>query len=171
MAKKNDIPGLIRALRFHDTDVQIRAAKSLGMLGPGAVDKLIHTLKTRNKTVKLGIIGALSEIGSSRSIQPLIGTLRDENSEVRWLAAIALGEIGDEAAIKPLCEALKDPDKYVRFGASIALTKLGWKPQDSTERAYYFAGMQEWMAVRNIGKPAIPALAALLRDRDRYLFG
>ncbi|MGA7797182.1 MAG: HEAT repeat domain-containing protein [Methanoregula sp.] len=166
MAQKKDVPGLIRALRYHDADIQMQAAKALGTLGPGAIDRLIRALKTKNKTVKLGIIGALSEIESPRSIQPLIGTLRDENSEVRWQAAIALGEIGDEAAIKPLCEALRDPDKYVRFGASIALTKLGWKPQDSTERAYYFAGMQEWMAVRNIGKPAIPALAGLLRDRD-----
>ena len=110
--------------------------------------------------------GHCPKIGSPRSVQPLIDTLRDENSEVRWQAAIALGEIGDEAATRPLCGALRDPDKYVRFGASISLTKIGWKPQDSTERAYYFAGMQEWMAVKNIGKPAIPALTGLLCDRD-----
>jgi HEAT repeat protein len=166
MAQKKDIPGLIRALRYHDIDVQMQAAKALGTLGPGAIDKLIRALKTKNKTVKLGIIGALSEIESPRSLQPLINILHDDNSEVRWQAALALGEIGDEAAIKPLSETLRDPDKYVRFGASIALTKLGWKPLDSTDCAYYFAGLQEWMAVKNIGKPAIPALTGLLRDHD-----
>jgi hypothetical protein len=166
LAKKNDIRGLIRALRYHDVDVQIQAAKALGALGPGAFDILIHALKTKNKTVKLGIIGALSEIKSPRSIQPLADSLHDENSEVRWQAAIALGEIGDETATEPLRQALRDPDKYVRFGASIALTKLDWKPEDPTERAYYFAGMQEWMAVKNIGKPAIPALAGILHDHD-----
>ena len=166
LVQKKDINGLIRALRYHDADIQIRATKGLGSLGPGAIDTLIRALKTNNKTVKLGIIGALSEIESPRSLQSLIDTLKDENSEVRWQAAIALGEIGDEAATKPLAEALRDPDKYVRFGASIALTKIGWKPADLTERAYYFAGMQEWMAVKHIGKPAIPALTDLLHDRD-----
>ncbi len=166
MVKEKDIPGLIRALRLHDTEIQTRAAQSLGTLGPDAVDKLVSALKIKDKTVKLGIIWALSEIGSPRSLQPLIDTLQDENSEVRWQAAIALGEIGDEGATGPLCEALIDQDKYVRFGASISLTKLGWKPKDPTERALYFAGMQEWQAVRNIGKPAIPALTLLLRDRD-----
>jgi len=166
MKEKGDIRGLIRALRIPDADIQIQAGMALGALGPGAVDALIQALATKNKTHKLGIIGALSEIRSPRAVPRLIGTLDDENSEVRWQAAVALGEIGDGAAIEPLRQALRDPDKYVRYGAAISLTKLGWKPPDQTERAFYFAGLQEWMAVREVGKPAVPAVTALLKDRD-----
>ena len=42
MAQKNDVPGLIRALRYHDADIQMQAAKALGTLGPGAIDRLIR---------------------------------------------------------------------------------------------------------------------------------
>ncbi|HXX54990.1 MAG TPA: HEAT repeat domain-containing protein [Methanoregula sp.] len=166
MAKNRDIRGLVRALRSRNTDVQTRAARSLGTLGPGALDTLIPALKTKDRTTKLGIIGALAKIGDARALGPLTASLRDENSEVRWQAALALGEIGDPAATGPLLTALRDPDKYVRFGAAISLSKTGWKPEDPAERAYYFAGLQEWRAVREIGKPAVPALTGLLRDRD-----
>jgi len=166
MTQKKDIAGLIRALRSSDLDVYTRAAKALGSLGPEAVDVLVKTLKTKNKAVKLGIIGALELIKDPRSVEPLILVLKDKDSEVRWQAAIALGEIGYERAIDPLVQALRDPDKYVRYGAAFSLAKMGWKPTDATDRAFYFIGMQEWRAVKTIGKPAIPALNQLLRDHD-----
>ena len=166
LTRKKDIEGLIRAMRFHDIEIQLEAAKALGTLGKDAIGHLLLALKTKNKTVKLGILGALTEIKSPESIIPLIATLSDENSEVRWQAAIALGEIGDPAAIVPLESSIRDPDKYVRYGAAIALTMIGWKPKDLEERAYYFAAMQEWKAVKEISKPAVPVLVGLLRDRD-----
>jgi hypothetical protein len=166
MAKQNDIPGLIRALRSHDADVQTRAAHALGTLGPDAVDTVLRAFKTRDTTKKLGLIRALTEIRNPRTIPPLVSALRDENSEIRWQATIALGEIGGDTVTKPLFKALRDPDKYVRYGAAISLTKIGWKPGDLTERAYYFSAMQEWMVVGEIGKPAIPALTGLLKDPD-----
>ena len=166
LARKKDIPGLIRALRFHDIGVQLDAAKALATLGPDAIDHLLLALGTKNKTVKLGIIGALTEIRSPESIGPLIAALSDENSEVRWQAAIALGEIGDPVAIEPLEFSMRDTDKYVRFGAAIALTMIGWKPKDLRERAYYFAAMLEWKAVKEMGSSAVPVLVSLLQDRD-----
>jgi hypothetical protein len=166
LAAKKDIYGLIRALRFSDIHVQLDAAKALGTLGPDALEKLHSALRTRNKTVKLGVIGALTEIRSPESVTPLLAALTDENSEVRWQAAIALGEIGDPAATPSLESALKDPDKYVRYGAAIGLTEVGWKPQTILDRAYYFAAMEEWQAVKNMGKEAGPALAGLLKDKD-----
>ena len=166
LTRKKDINGLIRAMRFHDIGVQLEAAKALATLGPDAIGHLLLALGTKNKTVKLGIIGALTEIKSPESIVPLIATLSDENSEVRWQAAIALGEIGDSSAIVPLKYSIRDPDKYVRYGAAIALTMIGWKPTDLEERAYYFAALLEWKAVKEIGRPAVPVLVGLLRDRE-----
>jgi HEAT repeat protein len=166
LEQKKDIRGLIRALRFRDPALQLAAAKALGALGPDAMTVLLHSLKTRNRTVKLGIIGALMEIRSPESVGPLVTALSDESIEVRWQAATALGEIGDPAATGPLQSAMQDADKYVRYGAAISLTKIGWKPKDALERAQYFAAMQEWGAVKEIAKAAVPALLMLLKDRD-----
>lgn len=166
LATKKDIRGLIRALRFRDVDVQLDAAKALGSLGPDAIGHLLTALRIRDKTIKLGIIGALAEIRSPESIGPLSATLSNENSEVRWQAALALGEIGDPAAAAALQSTLSDPDKYVRYASATSLTMLGWKPHNDDEKARYFAAMLEWNAARQIGKPAVPALVSLLRDRD-----
>jgi hypothetical protein len=166
LTEKKDIYGLIRALNSPDLDVHTAAAKALGTLGPEAVDDLAKEMRTRNLAVKLGIIGALSEIRDPRSIPCLKDALSDKNSEVRWQAAIALGEIDDPAVIKPLVTALQDTDKYVRHGSAFALAKRGWKPENDKELSDYFVGMQEWDAAKEIGKPAISSLARSLKDKD-----
>jgi hypothetical protein len=166
LAARKDIAGLVKALQYNDFSVQSEAAKALGSLGSPAMDELIRALKKKDKQTRLGIIEALTEIRDPRAVPALIETIRDQSSEVKWETAIALGEIGDPQATGPLVNALKDYDKYVRYGAAFALAKIGWKPADETEKAFYFAGMQEWKAVRMIGKPAIPALSHILNDRD-----
>jgi len=166
LAAKKDIAGLIKALQFNDVAVQSQASQELGSLGTPAMDALIRALKKKDKHIRMGIIGALTEIRNPQAIAALTETLKDTSSEVRWETAIALGEIGDERATGPLVHALRDHDKYVRYGAAFALAKLGWKPTDDTEKAFYFAGMQEWKAVKMMGKSAIPALSHILNDRD-----
>ena len=166
LATKKDIAGLIKALQFNDTAVQSQAAQELGSLGNEAMDVLVRGLKKKDKHIRLGIIEALTVIRNPQAVEALTETLKDQSSEVRWETAIALGEIGDERATGPLVHALKDQDKYVRFGAAFALAKIGWKPADDTEKAFYFAGMQEWKAVKMMGKSAIPALSHILNDRD-----
>jgi HEAT repeat protein len=166
LAAKKDIAGLITALQSNDFAVQSQAAEALGSLGTAAMDALIRALKKKDKHIRLGIIEALTVIRDSQAVKALTETLKDESSEVRWETAIALGEIGDAQAIAPLVHALKDHDKYVRYGAAFALAKIGWKPADDTEKAFYFAGMQEWKAVKMMGKSAIPALSHILNDRD-----
>ena len=166
LTEKKDIYGLIRALNSPDLDIHTNAAKALGTLGPEAVDDLVKAIRTRRLAVKLGIIGALSEIRDPRSIPCLTDALRDKNSEVRWQAATALGEIDDAAVIEPLVTALRDPDKYVRYGSAFSLEKRGWKPDDDKALSDYFVGMQEWKAAKEVGKPAIPSLTRTLQDKD-----
>jgi len=166
LTAKKDIAGLIKALQFNDVVVQSQAAQELGSLGTAAMDALIRALKKKDKPIRLGIIEALTVIRDPQAVVALTETLKDKSSEVRWETAIALGEIGDERATGPLVHALRDHDKYVRFGAAFALAKIGWKPADDTEKAFYFAGMQEWKAVKMMGKSAIPALSHILNDRD-----
>lgn len=166
MKERRDIRGLVRALKSPDFAVQTEAAKALGTFGAEAMDDLLRALSKGNKDVKLGVIGALAVIRDPRSVGSLIVGLHDPGSEVRWQAAFALGEIGDARATGPLVTALSDPDKYVRYGAAFSLAKLGWKPATPEERAFYFAGMQEWKALADAGPDAIPALTVALFDRD-----
>jgi len=169
MTEKKDIRGLMRALRSPDPDIHSEATKALGTLGPEAIDKLCRAIRTKNKEFKLGIIGALAEFRDPRSVGCLVDAIKDNESEIRWEAAVALGEIGDSHAVEPLVYALRDPVKCVRHGAAFSLAKIGWKPPNPTESAYYFIGMQEWQVVKNIGKPAIPALTLILKDKDNKI--
>ena len=167
LTQKRDITALIRALRSKDFDVQTRAAKALGTLGKEAMDELIRALKSKNKDIRLGIIEALAIIRDPRAVPSLIDNLSSESSEVRWVAAIALGEIGDPDAVPHLLASLKDPDKYVRYGAASALASLGWKPLTPEEQADYYAGLQDWKSLREIGPAAVPVLSRILYDQDR----
>ena len=166
LRQQKNIPSLIEALRYDDFEVQTSAAEALGTLGAEGIDKLILALKTKDKDVRLGIIGALSVIRDPRAVPSLVHLLTDTSNEVRWEAAIALGEINDPDANASLLQALRDPDKYVRYGAAFALRKTGWKPVSAEERAFMCVGMQEWHAVKEIGEPAIPALSSVLQDSD-----
>ena len=169
LTERKDIYGLIRALNSPDLEIHSYAAKALGTLGPDAVDHLIKAIRTRKLEVRLGVIGALSEIRDPRSIPCLTEALKDKNGEVRWQAAIALGEIDDAAVIDPLVTALRDSNKYVRYGAAFSLEKRGWKPVDDKELSDFFVGMQEWKAVKDFGKYAIPSLTRTLRDQDNSI--
>jgi len=166
MLRKNDINGLIRALYSRNPEIQAAAVHALGSIGSDATEALIRALKKKDRILRLGVIGALAEIKDSRAVSSLIAMTRHRSSEIRWQAVIALGEIGDPAAIPAILEALRDTDKYVRYGSALSLMKLGHKPADEGEWAWYFAGMQQWEKITEIGSPALAPLTNLLRDAD-----
>ena len=167
LSAKRDIRGLIRALRHPDLGVQWEATAALGSLGPEAIDELLRELRTRHRSVKLGIIEALGEIRDPRAVEPLLRELHDPSVEVRWETALALGEIGDSRATGPLLAGLRDPDRYVRYGTALALGKLGWDPGTPGERACLLLGLQDWDGLRALGPPSVPALASALKDREK----
>jgi HEAT repeat protein len=166
MVRNRDINGLIRLLYSQNPEIQASAVHALGCLGSDATESLIPALKKKNKNLRLGVIGALAEIKDFRAVPSLIEMIQNPSSEIRWQAAIALGEIGDAAVSPVLLEALSDSDKYVRYGSAISLMKIGHKPVNETEWAWYFAGMQAWEKLTELGSVALPPLENLLLDLD-----
>lgn len=166
LERQKDIDGLIRALAFDDFDVQSAAITALHNLGDPAIVRLVVNLKSKNLHLKLGIIEALGQLKDPRALEPLIAALADENPEIRWGSAISLAGLEDPRAIPALRKVLDDKDKYVRYGAASSLSKIGWAPADDQEKALLFMGMQEWLALKQLGKAAIPALSIALKDRD-----
>jgi hypothetical protein len=166
LIRKKDISGLIRALSYRDPDVQSDAVHALGHIGSEAVGPLVRALKKRNRTLRLGVIGALAEIRDPGAVSGLTDMMKDPGSEVRWQAAIALGEMGTHDAFAPLLRGLEDPDKYVRYGSAISLVKNGYQLSGNAEWAWYYAAMQDWERVRTLGSDALPPLINLLRDSD-----
>jgi len=164
MKNAQDIQGLIRHLDHGKPDVQLRAADALGSLGEIACEPLLRPLVYHRINVRIGAIEALGAIGSPRSVEPLIKTLMtDQSHEVRWVAAVALGEIGDKRAIPPLLASLKDDNRYVRYGSVRALEEIGWAPETDEDRAYYFLALQDWEAVKKLGKSATSPLIEMLK--------
>jgi hypothetical protein len=166
MAGKKDVKGLIRLLSSRDPEIQAAAIHALGDIGSDASEVLTGLLRKKNRTLRLGVIGALAEIRDPRAVPSLIGMLSDPGSEVRWQTAIALGEIGDPRATSHLLGSLVDADKYVRYGSAISLMKIGYQPANDREWAGYFIGVQDWNRIATLGKPAVPALIGVLGDSD-----
>jgi hypothetical protein len=165
MKNNQDIRGLIRLLDHRKSDIRWRAAEALGTSGEIACDPLLRVLEFPKTHVRIGVIEALAEIKSPRSVEPLIHTVqKDEIGEVRWVAAMALGEIGDIRAIPVLQASLKDIDRYVRYGSAKALEELGWSPESDDDRAYYYLALQDWDTVKKLGKSATGAITDLLKD-------
>lgn len=125
---KEDVEGLIQALKDEDDDVREAAAEALGRIGDvSAVEPLIQTLEDESILVQCEASDALVRIGEP-SVEPLIQVLNNEHSDVRRDAVIALGEIagkiGSARAIEELIQALKDKEEGVRLSVVTALVKI-----------------------------------------------
>lgn len=166
MKERHDVPGLVRALKHRNLNVQWQAAEALSSLGIDHIDVLTGALNTRNKDIRLGVVEVLGEIRDPRGVDPLLTILHETSNELRLQAALALGEIGDIRAIKPLVNLLRDEDKYVRYGASLALQKLDYVPENPIDVAFLSLGQQEWERLQDMGADAVPALTTALADRD-----
>jgi HEAT repeat protein len=167
MMTKKDIKGLIKALKYKESDVQKLAALYLGEIGDArAVVHLIEALKDKDMGVRCSAADALGKIGDVRAVEHLIEALKDEDEHMREWAAVGLGGIKDTRAVEPLIRGLKDKAWGVRLQAKKALDKLGWKPRDNTEKAYYIIATpwDRWDELVRLGKPIVEILIDALKD-------
>jgi HEAT repeat protein len=166
LVEARDIKGLIRLLNHRDSDTQRRAAHALGTMGNDATSLLLRAIANPNINVRLGAIEALASIRDPAAIKRLQVILASEEiSELRWAAALALGEIGDQTVAPVLLSALRDDDRYVRYGAAKALEQIGWSAETDQDRAFYCIALQDWDAIKKLGKSATGPLIDLLKER------
>jgi len=135
------VPALIEALQDRKSEVRISAAKSLGLIGPGAKDAvpaLAQTLTDQDVHVRLTAAKSLGEIGAGAepAVPALIGGLRDTDTEVRAWCAYTLECIGPGAkeAIPALGRALNDKSPDVRAAAAEALKKIRGEGEPEVDR-------------------------------------
>ena len=133
MLTRQDVEGLIKALKHKDFEVRKGAADALGKIGgTKAVESLIGALRDEDRDVRMEAAKALGEIGNARAVGPLINAMADKNTDVRKASEKALVEIAGrigplaKAAVPVLTEALRSAeDKDVRRSAALALAKIG----------------------------------------------
>jgi HEAT repeat protein len=102
LADKQNVRGLIKALRYPESFDRSTAAEKLGQLRDArAVDPLASALRDPEWTVRHSAAEALEALGDSRAIDPLIEALSDR-SAAGMAAARALVELGDPRAVEPL---------------------------------------------------------------------
>jgi len=158
--------------------VRSSAAEALAKIGfttEETVPALIDTLEDEDESVRSRAAEALGKIGptAKEAVPTLIDALQDQDESVRSRAAEALGEIGPTAkeAVPALIEALQD--EYVRYHAALALAKIGENLQDAmpvvidnlkTHIGCNHESISEDLG--KIGKNAVPALIAVLKDKD-----
>jgi hypothetical protein len=166
LTQARDIRALIVSLDHRDFDVQWRAARALGTMGVDATLPLINVLGYPDINTRLGAIEALGAIRDPRAIEALAALLAShESNELRWAAALALGEIGDQTITPVLMSALRDDDRYVRYGAAKALEQVGWSAEMDQDRAFYYIALQDWDAIKKMGKSATGPLIDMLKER------
>lgn len=141
------LPALREAMKSQLDEVVTNAADVVGMIGPGAKDLVPDLQKLLNSDHPLLRAHAAHSLGAlGPSAAPAVPDLRkalgDKDVGVRREAIQALGQIGPQAgtAVSDLIGILKDKDQSLVLAAAHALARLG--------------------------PDAIPALVALMKDRQ-----
>jgi len=124
LERKDNVKGLMKALKHKHSRIRSKAARALGYIGdPRAVEPLIQMLKDKVYIIRKDAVKALGDIGDPRATEPLIRALNDKLEG----AAEALGKIGDQRASGALIIALNDENETDSFRrrAAVALEKIG----------------------------------------------
>jgi HEAT repeat protein len=156
------IPYLIRALKDEDPVIRSMVAGALqgsGVAHPEAGNSIVSALIERlqqdpDASVRRHAAGSLGFQGESAqaAIPALVAALNDTSSEVRFSAAGALKRIDPEAARKAGADAARVPN----------LVKWLQRPEPSARQA----AAEELAKLKNLARPAVPALRAALNDVD-----
>ena len=162
---------LTALLKDDHPQVRLTAAKALMKLDdPRALQAVVAVLKDPVESHRIAALEVLAKRRARQAVPAILTAMKDPEPRVRAKAAEVLGMLGDASAVDPLQTALRDPFSPVRSNAAKALTQLGWKPQNNTEKAFYWAAQGKWDACVQLGEDALEALMFALKDKH-YEYG
>jgi hypothetical protein len=120
MERKGDVEGLIKALKYEDLDVRMKAEDALARIGgPGDVKRLFNVFrdKEEDRSVRYAAMRSLKKMRWSEVVDFFIKVLKDkgEDIDVREGVAEALGEVGGQKGREALMEVFKDKEEDVRL--------------------------------------------------------
>jgi HEAT repeat protein len=171
-------PALAEALKDTDSNVQQQAAIALAYADPTdsrAVPILVDLLEKKDPILPDVAIAALENMGSAaKDADPALErALHNPNGVVGVGAARALANSAGAEACAPLAQAIADTkDGNVRAAAARAMVGL-WPACPQTIPALIGTlGNREFSATNELaklGKPAVPALTAVLKSPDLYV--
>jgi HEAT repeat protein len=136
----------------------------------------IADLKSKDADVRFDAAIALSRLGAQAApaLPELIGLLKDPDRDVQYAAKIALGRIGKPAvaalvAMLSSSDPLTDaPNELIGFRIGSVLARIGEPAvapiMELLRGPDVRARRQATWALRLVGKPAVPTLAAALKD-------
>lgn len=157
-----------------DAALRKRAILALAKVGKPAVPVLGKVLKDKDASVRLQAVTALGRIGAD-GIEPLVSALKDEDAEVRQEVARVLGTLSksDPGVVAALVSALADPMDLVRGQAIASLQVLHPDAElvlkeltPVLEDKNIEVRLNAIRYVGELGAPAVPRLAALLKDPE-----
>lgn len=126
LESERNVPGLIKALKYHGAHERRLAASALGDVRDAlAVEPLIAALKDKDWDMRCIVAEALGKIGDPRAgLQLLITLVEALDWRMPKVATEALINIG-KPVVEPLIGALKDSHEALRVKAAEILGKLG----------------------------------------------
>lgn len=166
---------LAAALEDDVSEVRLRAAKALGLVGGrAAVLPLVNALAEPNRWSTIRIADILTDMGSE-VVQELMDGFPKLNAHAKLAALDILGRIHSLDAVPWLLKRLEDPEADVRARAAHALGAIG--VVDAAPALRKALGDADWpvraMAAKALGRlrdvPAIPALCDALRDQEWWV--
>jgi HEAT repeat protein len=118
-------------LKAERADVRRLTAATLRQLADRSAEAaLIDTIRDPDDLVRMEVVSALAECGTSASVPSLAEALRDKNALVRTAAASTLAHFDATASIPVLIGALNDPDWHVRAAAIMSLSSAAGDQKD-----------------------------------------
>ncbi len=164
-------PSLFAALKDPSSDVRSAVASAIAYLrDPRAADALVPLLADANDEVRHAATSALGSVGSGKAVEPLLAMLRDPAPRVRSAAAESLGSAGARTqdpqlrtrVLETLVATLQDP--ILMPIAARGLEQMKWQPGKDEAGARFWASRGDLDQCREIGAPAVPALADALKS-------
>ncbi len=141
---------------------------------PGAVALLCERASDPNPALRFWLAYLLGQTRDRRALPALLALARDPDANVRANAAEALGQLGDRRRTTPaIKKLLRDSEWIVRAHAAKAVGAAG-DERLIRELVPLLRDQQWWvrqdsaLALERLGPPAIPYLAAMLNDSDRF---